>query len=68
MERNDEQEESRQVISGSNDGIHAAGEDRVNYCLSFVRGYLDSVGKTEILHEWDDETMRVKMTIGEQVH
>ncbi|WP_313327739.1 hypothetical protein [Enterobacter oligotrophicus] len=48
--------------------VHAAGEDRVNYCLSFVRGYLDSVGKTEILHEWDDGTMRVKITIGEQVH
>ncbi|WP_336683256.1 hypothetical protein [Enterobacter cloacae] len=48
--------------------VHAAGEDRVNYCLSFVRGYLDSVGKTEMLHEWDDGTMRVKMIIGEQVH
>lgn len=48
--------------------VHAAGEDRVNYCLSFVRGYLDSTGKTEMLHEWDDGTMRVKMTIGEQVH
>ena len=48
--------------------VHEAGEDRVNYCLSFVRGYLDSEGKTEMLHEWDDGTMRVKMTIGEQVH
>lgn len=48
--------------------VHAAGEDRVNYCLSFVRGYLASTGNTEMLHEWDDGTMRVKMTIGEQVH
>lgn len=48
--------------------VHAAGEDRVNYCLSFIRGYLNSVGKTEMLHEWDDACMHIKLSDGEQIH
>ncbi|HGY1466837.1 TPA: hypothetical protein ACNVLA_003749 [Klebsiella aerogenes] len=48
--------------------VHNAGEDRVNYCLSFIRGYLDSIGKTEMLHEWDDACMRIKLSAGEQLH
>lgn len=48
--------------------VHAAGEDRVNYCLSFIRGYLDSKGKTEMLHEWDDACMRIKLSVGQQIH
>ncbi|MFV6998982.1 hypothetical protein ACNPLN_06755 [Klebsiella pneumoniae] len=48
--------------------VHNAGEDRVNYCLSFIRGYLESIGKTEMIHEWDDACMRIKLSEGEQIH
>lgn len=48
--------------------VHEAGEDRINYCLSFVRGYLESENKAEMLHEWEDASMRVKLTLGEQIH
>lgn len=48
--------------------VHAAGEDRVNYCLSFIRGYLESTGKAEMIHEWDDASMRIKLSASEQIH
>ncbi|EOC0832075.1 hypothetical protein ACI07J_003764 [Cronobacter sakazakii] len=48
--------------------VHEAGEDRINYCLSFVRGYLEIENKAEMLHEWEDASMRVKLTLGEQIH
>lgn len=48
--------------------VHAAGEDRVNYCLSFLRGYLESKGETEMIHEWDDACMRIRLSANEQIH
>lgn len=48
--------------------VHEAGEDRVNYCLSFIRGYMESTGKNEMLHECDDACMRIKLSSGEQIH
>lgn len=48
--------------------VSAAGEDRINFCLSFVRGYMDGAGETEMLHEWDDACMRIKLSSGEQIH
>lgn len=48
--------------------LNSVGECPVNYCLSYVRGFMQSNGKSEYLHEWDDACMRVGLTIGEQIH
>ncbi|QGH63407.1 hypothetical protein [Serratia proteamaculans] len=48
--------------------LNSIGECPVNYCLSYVRGFMQANGKAEYLHEWDDACMRVGLTIGEQIH
>ncbi|NWC63723.1 hypothetical protein [Cedecea sp. P7760] len=48
--------------------LNKAGECPVNYCLSYVRGFMCSDGSNDYLHEWDDACMRIKLTEGEQIH
>lgn len=48
--------------------LSGVGECPVNYCLSYVRGFMRANGKEEYLHEWDDACMRIGLTIGEQIH
>lgn len=50
------------------DALAEVGESPLNYCLSFARGCMAAEKKTEYLHEWEDGTMRLKVSDGEQVH
>lgn len=50
------------------EALGKSGEDPVNYCLSYVRGFMCAEGKGEYLHEWDDACMRLTMSEGEQIH
>lgn len=44
------------------------GRMSMNYCLSYARGFMAAENKKEYLHEWEDGTMRLKVSDGEQVH
>lgn len=50
------------------EALTLAGESPVNYCLSYVRGYMHSEHQADYLHEWDDGCMRLSMTEGDQLH
>ncbi|ELE3279018.1 hypothetical protein RLQ86_004701, partial [Salmonella enterica subsp. enterica serovar Tucson] len=50
------------------DALAKVGESPLNYCLSYARGFMAAENKTEYLHEWEDGTMRLKVSDGEQVH
>ncbi|QCT21787.1 hypothetical protein FEM41_20070 [Jejubacter calystegiae] len=50
------------------EALRKCGESPENYCLSYMRGYMHVHKKSEYLHEWEDGTMRLKLTEGEQIH
>ncbi|MGS3427381.1 hypothetical protein ACB358_14175 [Serratia nevei] len=48
--------------------LNGIGECPVNYCLSYVRGFMCANGKGEYLHEWEDALMLISLSLDEQLH
>lgn len=60
--------QAEKLFCDAMDALAKVGESPLNYCLSYARGFMAAENKTEYLHEWEDGTMRLKVSDGEQVH
>lgn len=60
--------QAEKLFCDAMDALAKVGESPLNYCMSYARGFMAVENKTEYLHEWEDGTMRLKVSDGEQVH
>lgn len=60
--------QAEKLFCDAMDALAKVGESPLNYCLSYARGFMAAENKKEYLHEWEDGTMRLKVSDGEQVH